>query len=110
VALTVLTIASSPMGERSVTRKLARKVVESLRKAHPNATFVSRDLVAAPLPHINGLFVAGMFTRPEERNEALQAAMSASDDAVDQLLAADVIVIGAPMYNFGIPSYTEGLD
>ncbi|MCU1322995.1 MAG: acyl carrier protein phosphodiesterase [Acidobacteriaceae bacterium] len=104
MALTVLTIASSPMGERSVTRKLTDKVVDSLKTTFPDSHFVTRDLVTAPLPHIDGLFVAGVFTRPEDRNEALQAAVAASDKAVDELIAADVIVIGAPMYNFGIPS------
>jgi FMN-dependent NADH-azoreductase len=104
MALTVLTIASSPMGERSVTRKLANKVIEDLKKAYQDTTFITRDLVAAPLPHIDGLFLAGAFTRPEDRNESIQAAMLSSDKAVDELIAADVIIIGAPMYNFGIPS------
>jgi FMN-dependent NADH-azoreductase len=104
MALTVLTIASSPMGERSVTRKLTDKVVENLKTAYPDSRFASRDLATSPLPHIDGLFVGGVFTRPEDRNEALQAAVAASDKAVDELIDADVIVIGAPMYNFGIPS------
>jgi FMN-dependent NADH-azoreductase len=92
------------MGERSVTRKLTNKIHEGIKTAYPDSSFLSRDLAAVPLPHIDGLFVAGIFTRPEERNEALQAAVAASDKAVDELIAADVIVIGAPMYNFGIPS------
>jgi FMN-dependent NADH-azoreductase len=104
MALTVLTIASSPMGERSVTRKLTNNVLEGIKAAHPKSTFLNRDLAAVPLPHIDGLFVAGIFTRPEERNEALHAAVAASDKAVDELIVADVIVIGAPMYNFGLPS------
>ena len=104
MALTVLTVASSPMGERSVTRKLSDKLTDELKKAHPGAHFITRDLVASPLPHIDGSFIASVFTRPDERNEALQAAVAASDKAVDELIAADVIIIGAPMYNFGIPS------
>jgi FMN-dependent NADH-azoreductase len=62
MALTVLTIASSPMGERSVTRRLANKVLEGIKAAHPESTFLSRDLAAVPLPHIDGLFVASIFT------------------------------------------------
>src|SRR6202012_304089 len=104
MALTVLTVASSPMGERSVTRKLSDKLTDEVKKAHPGARFITRDLVASPLPHIDGSFIASVFTRPDERNEALQAAVAASDKAVDELIAADVIIIGAPMYNFGIPS------
>src|ERR1700761_5046118 len=104
MALTVLTVASSPMGERSVTRKLSDKLTDELKKAHPGAHFITRDLVASPLPHIDGSFIASVFTRPDERDEALQAAVAASDKAVDELIAADVIIIGAPMYNFGIPS------
>jgi FMN-dependent NADH-azoreductase len=104
MALNILTIASSPLGERSVTRKLADKVITSLQAAYPDSNLVTRDLAAEPLPHIDGLFVASNFTRPDERNEAFQTAIAASDKAVDELIAADVIVIGAPMYNFGIPS------
>ena len=104
MALNILTIASSPLGERSVTRKLTDKVVRSLQAAYPDSRLVTRDLASEPLPHIDGLFVASNFTRPDERNEAFQAAIAASDKAVDELIAADVIVIGAPMYNFGIPS------
>src|ERR1700744_5243853 len=104
MALNILTIASSPLGERSVTRKLTNKVFRSLQAAYPNSRLVTRDLASEPLPHIDGLFVASNFTRPDERNETFKAAIAASDKAVDELVAADVIVIGAPMYNFGIPS------
>src|ERR1700744_2326427 len=107
MALNILTIASSPLGERSVTRKLTDKVVRSLQAAYPDSRLVTRDLASEPLPHIDGLFVASNFTRPDERNEAFQAAIAASDKAVDELIAADVIVIGAPMYNFGIPSFLK---
>src|ERR1700753_1746018 len=108
MALTVLTVASSPMGERSVTRKLSDKLTDELKKAHPGAHFITRDLVASPLPHIDGSFTPSVFTRPDERDEALQAAVAASDKAVDELIAADVIITGGARNNFVTPSRVRG--
>lgn len=101
---TILKIDSSPTGERSVSRKLTAKVVAELRARHPGSKVIERDLAANPLPHLSGLTVGAFFTPPEQRNAALATAIELSDQAVDEVLASDVIVIGAPMHNFGIPS------
>ena len=101
---TILHVESSPLGERSVSRKLAARILAELKTKHPDSEIIERDLATNPLPHLNGLTVGAFFTPPEQRNEMLSEAVKLSDQAVDEVLAADVIVIGAPMHNFGIPS------
>jgi FMN-dependent NADH-azoreductase len=99
-----LHIDSSPLGDRSVSRKLTAKILQELKEAHPNSQIVTRDLGTSPMPHLNGLTLGSFFTPPEQRNAALHEAVKLSDQAIDEVLKADIIVIGAPMWNFGIPS------
>jgi len=101
---TILHIDSSPLGDRSISRKLTAKLLTELKAKHPDSTVVTRDFGAHPLPHLSGTVLAAFFTPPEKRDAALAEAIKPSDQAVDEVLAADIIVIGAPMWNFGIPS------
>ena len=71
---------------------------------HPDATVIDRDLAAHPLPHLTAEVVGAFFTPADKRSPEQAKAIEPSDKAVDELLAADAIVIGAPMWNFGIPS------
>lgn len=100
----VLHIDSSPLGDHSVSRKLTSKILAELKAHHPDAQINTRDLVASPLPHLSGITVGAFFTPPDQRNDVLNEALKLSDELIDELFAADVIVIGAPMWNFGIPS------
>ncbi len=100
----ILVIESSPLGERSLTRQLTVKVLHQLKTAHPDAKVAGRDLAVAPLPHLDGMTIGAFFTPPAQRNAALAEAAKASDTAVAELLQADILVLGAPMWNFGIPS------
>ncbi len=100
----VLSIESSPLGDYSISRQLSAKILAELRAKHPNAHVVTRDLAASPLPHLDATVVGSFFTSPDQRSEAQNAALKLSDDCVDELISADIIVIGAPMWNFGIPS------
>ncbi|MCB5185891.1 FMN-dependent NADH-azoreductase [Methylobacillus gramineus] len=104
MAHTVLHINSSPLGDHSVSRKLTENLLTELKKKHPDTLVITRDLVSSPLPHLSDITVGAFFTPPEQRNDALNAALVLSDELIDELFAADVIVIGAPMWNFGIPS------
>lgn len=101
---TVLHIDSSPLGEHSVSRKLTAKVLADLKTAHPDTQVITRDLGTSPLPHLTGMTIGAFFSPPDQRNEALNEAIKLSDEVVDEVFAADVIVIGTPMWNFGIPS------
>ena len=101
---TILHIDSSPLGERSVSRKLTARTLAELKAAYPDSKIITRDFGATPLPHLDGVTIGAFFTPPDQRNAALNEAAVLSDQAIDELIAADIIVIGAPMWNFGIPS------
>lgn len=90
----LLHIDSSALGANSVTRDLSAAVVARWQNAVPGLSVQYRDLDANPVPHLTGGSLAGA-----NAEEAADAAA-----VMEQFLAADVIVIGAPMYNFGIPS------
>src|SRR5947209_315192 len=100
----ILVVESSPMGAQSVSRRLTKEVLDGLRKRHPGGTVIVRDLAERPLPHLGAAQIAAYYTPAEKRGDDLKAAVRLSDEAVDELLAADIIVIGAPMWNFGLPS------
>ena len=98
--MTLLRIDSSARG-RSVSRQLTSRFVEEWKKHNPNGQVVERDLALTPLPHITDEFPAGsadLASLSSEQREYL----TTSDALVDELLSADIIVIGSPMYNYAI--------
>ncbi|MFH1842931.1 MAG: FMN-dependent NADH-azoreductase [bacterium] len=101
---TILHIDSSPRGDRSLSRQLASEFLEGWQKANPDDTIVYRDLGHEPVPHVTEAWVEGAFNPPERRSAAATEAMAVSDALVDELLAADRLVISAPMFNLHIPS------
>ncbi len=101
---TILHIDTSPLAGRSVSRKLTARVVDGLKAAHADSKVIERDLAINPLPHLDGLTIGAFYTPPEKRDALLSEAVKLSDRAVDEVLSAEAIVIGAPMYNFAIPS------
>jgi len=100
----VLLVLSSPRGEHSYSHRFAREIVGGLTVQHPEATVAVRDLAKEPLPHVGEAFVGGMFSPPESRTAAQAQAIALSDLLIDELFAADVLVIAVPMHNFGPPS------
>jgi FMN-dependent NADH-azoreductase len=98
----VLVITSSALGDASVSNQLVEKAVAELRRHDPHATVVTRDVGASPIPHLT--FDSAVVLRAEPANQAQAEARALSDELIAELKAADVIVIGAPMYNFGITS------
>lgn len=100
----ILQINTSPLGEHSVSLKLTGKILAEIKMNYPDATIVERDLVTTPLPHLSGITVSAFFTPPDQRNDTQNESLKLSDELIDEIFAADVIVIGAPMWNFGIPS------
>jgi FMN-dependent NADH-azoreductase len=100
----LLHIDSGILGTASVSRQLSAHAVAEWRAQHPNIEVVTRDLVAQPLTHLAGdqLFAAG--ADPSQRSAEMNAVLSESEKVLQEFLDADVVVIGAPMYNFGIPS------
>lgn len=90
----ILHIDSSILGEASASRALTREIVSRLRTTHTDAQIEYLDLAAGDLPHLSPQSLA--------RSDAAEAARN--NQALEQFLAADLVVIGAPIYNFSIPS------
>jgi FMN-dependent NADH-azoreductase len=93
---------SSVVGEGSVSKALVDEAVHRLLEASPGAAVIRRDLGTVPVPHLTTANVAGV--RGEPATDAERAARALSDELIVELRAADTVVIGAPMYNFSIPS------
>jgi FMN-dependent NADH-azoreductase len=100
---TALVLNSSALGETSVSNQLVNDTLDALRARDPGLQVVLRDLGRDPLPHLlaDSVFV---IRGGAPQNERQSAALALSDALIAELRAADVIVIGAPMYNFGMPS------
>jgi FMN-dependent NADH-azoreductase len=98
----VLVITSSIAGAASVSGGLVERTVAQLRAKDPGLQVSTRDLSRSPIPHLDTDAVAAV--RGEPADDAQRTARTVSDTIVDELKSADVLVIGAPMYNFGIPS------
>ena len=97
-------IDCSARAANSVSRKLSQAVVDQLFKAEPSLQLVRRDLgAAAPAPVTNGEAEA-FFTPAPDRTEAQVSTLVASDMLTGELLQADTVVVGAPMYNFNVPA------
>ena len=103
--MTLLHIDSSPLGAASVTRQLTGEIVTAWTAAHPGTSVIYRDLVTAPLDHLTAeLMQVVKFRNLEGLNERQLAELALTDGLVDEFLAAEIVVIGAPMYNFAIPT------
>ncbi|MFB2772917.1 FMN-dependent NADH-azoreductase [Pelatocladus sp. BLCC-F211] len=100
----LLHIDCSPRSERSHSKKLTREFVEAWKQAHPGDIVSYRDVGCNPVPHVDEPWIAAAYTPPEQHTPELQEAIRLSDQLVDEFLAADIYVIGSPMYNFSIPS------
>src|SRR5438552_2022587 len=100
----VLLVLSSPRGNESYSHRVANHVIDEIRAEHPGVEVVIRDLANDPLPHVAEPFVNGRGLPPEQRNAAQASALRVSDALIDEVDAADIIVLAVPMYNFGVPS------
>ena len=100
----ILLVTSSAAGAQSRTRQVSDHVVQALVDREPGSRVVVRDVVRDALPHLDDTFLAAMGRAGDERTAAQAEALARSDGLIDELVAADVVVIAAPMYNFGIPS------
>jgi FMN-dependent NADH-azoreductase len=99
----LLHVDASILGANSASRQLSAAAVERLRRAHPGLAVTYRDLAAAPLVHMSGEHVAAaMGAAPE--SVAVQQELAESQAVLREFLDAEIVVIGAPMYNFTIPS------
>lgn len=88
----------------SHTRRLSRRFVDRWTALRPMDAVLYRDVGVMPPAPVSGEWIAAAFCPPERRDDTRQAVLAESDQLTAELIAADVIVVGAPMYNFGVPS------
>ncbi|MEB0008441.1 FMN-dependent NADH-azoreductase [Pseudomonas sp. MH9.2] len=100
----VLIIESSARQQDSVSRQLTQQFISQWQVAHPADQITVRDLAINPVPHLDSTLLGGWMKPAEQRNETEQLALERSTQLTDELVAADVLVLAAPMYNFAIPS------
>lgn len=98
----LLHLDSSILGDNSASREISASIVSQLRAKNPALAVTYRDLAADPLPHLSGSHLAAAAGAPVSDTIKTEVATSAA--VMDEFLAADVVVIGAPMYNFSIPT------
>jgi len=100
----ILHIISSPRGGDSLSIKLGNAIIEKIKAEHPGSTVKESNLVTQPFPHLEEAHLASFFTPAENWTSENIAAIKHSEDAIQEILDTDIIVIGAPLYNFSIPS------
>ena len=101
---TILLINSSPRGNASYSKQIAESVINDLRKDQPNAKLMVRDLARAPLPHIDDDFVTATRSPDGPQTDRQRALLATSDALIEELFAADIVIIAAPMINFSVSS------
>ena len=100
----ILRIDSATTGDQSITHQLTEKLIKHFQNKHPEAKVVERHLGENPLAHINSITTTAIRTPPETHEDAVQAAYPEERAVLDEFLDSDIVIVGAPMYNFSIPS------
>jgi FMN-dependent NADH-azoreductase len=101
---TLLQINTSIFSDGGQSSRLAERFVAAWREGHPDGIVIVHDLAKDPVPHIDAGRFGAFLARPDARTTEQQGVVDYSDALIDELARADVIVLGLPMYNFGVPS------
>lgn len=101
---TLLQINTSIFSAGGQSSLLADRFVSTWRAANPGGRLIVRDLARDPVPHIDAERFGAFIAKPGERSPAQQGIAAQSDALIDEIREADVIVLGLPLYNFGLPS------
>jgi FMN-dependent NADH-azoreductase len=101
--MNILQINSSARTTASHSSRLADEVVARLQSLHPNASLVLRDLARNPHPTLDEAALGALFTPADQRTPEQAARVAIDDAAIREIENADVVVLGVPMYNFGVP-------
>jgi len=102
--MTLLQINASIFSNRGQSTRLADEFVAAWRASNPGAKVIVRDLAEETVPHLDAERFGAFLAKPGERSVEQQAVVEYSDALIDELKRADVLVLGLPMYNFGVPS------
>ncbi|MGH1441139.1 MAG: FMN-dependent NADH-azoreductase [Cellvibrionaceae bacterium] len=101
---TLLHIDASARQTRSISRELSNKFITTWKEQRPEDEVIRRDVGLNPPPATTEAWIASVFTSPVERTPEQVAEVALSDQLIDELDRADIIVLGAPMYNYGMPT------
>jgi FMN-dependent NADH-azoreductase len=101
---TLLRIDASARQDGSFSRRIADGVQQAWQAAHPHGRVVLRDLARQPVPHIEDATIKGFYTPAAQMTPALNQATAMSDSLIAELKGAHTVLIGAPIYNFSLPS------
>lgn len=101
---TLLNIQSSPRGVNSISRTLSHDFVRTWQAKHPDGKVISRDLAESYLPYVGIPWITGIFLPTDQHSPEMQQALAVSDELIAELMSADEILIGTPMYNFTVPA------
>ncbi len=101
---TLLQLNTSLNGARGESSRLTERFVSQWRARHADATVIDRDLAGEPVPHLTAERFQAFLAKAADRTPEQQAVTGYSDGLIDELRRADVIALGLPMYNFGVPS------
>ena len=101
---TLLYVRTSLYGAQAASSQLAERFIAEWRTRNPGGHVITRDLAAEPVPHLTAERFQAFNTSPADRTPEQRAVVAYSDALIDELRAADTIVLAVPMYNFGVPS------
>lgn len=100
----ILRIDTSVFSEQGSSSRLNQALIEKLGQVHGDIEIIHRDLARHPLPHFSAEVMTALNTKPVERSSAQAGLAQLADELIAELFAADIVVVAAPMYNFGVPS------
>lgn len=100
----LLVVETSPRGEHSISRQMTRRFVQDWRAAHPDGEVIVRDLAETDLSFVTAPWLEAYFTPPQQHSPEMKRVLRLSDSLVDELLAADHIVVATPVYNYNVPA------
>ncbi|WP_029269811.1 FMN-dependent NADH-azoreductase [Flavobacterium sp. KJJ] len=104
----ILNIVTSTKGDASFSNKLSNAILQKLERTYGETQVKTLDLSKAPSPYLSGLDISALYTPAEQRSDAQNETLKYSDEATTDLIEADIVVIGVPLYNFGIPAVLKG--
>lgn len=100
----ILHLDSSVLNDNSITRQLSRALVDALQSRHGQTRIFYHDLAKNEIPHLSGEILGAAFTPAEEWNDLQRQEHARSEQLIGEFMSSEILVIGAPMYNFTIPS------
>ena len=104
---TLLHLDASPRGDFSISRQLSAAAVAAWKEKHPRGKVVERDLSTTEMTFVDLDWIIGAFGTPDQLTDSQKSALAISETLFAELLEADEIVIGTPMYNFGVPAVVK---